>query len=72
MPEFISTREGRRLFGLNPESYANVRPEYPDAIYEALHAHHTLAPNTATLEIGTGSGLATRRRIEDTNPTPAS
>ena len=64
MPEFISTREGRRLFGLNPEGYADVRPDYPDEIYAFLHAHHALVPNTATLEIGAGSGLATRRLIE--------
>ena len=64
MPEFIGTDEGRRLFGLNPEGYASVRPEYPDAIYELLHAHRALVPNTVTLEIGAGSGLATRRLIE--------
>ncbi|MGE5717954.1 MAG: class I SAM-dependent methyltransferase, partial [Acidobacteriota bacterium] len=40
------------------------RPEYPDAVYQCLVDHRALVPNTATLEIGAGSGLATRRLIE--------
>ena len=27
MPEFIDRSEGRRLFGLDPEGYRDVRPE---------------------------------------------
>ena len=64
MPEFIDRSEGRRLFGLNPEGYEDARPQYPDAIYRLLVEHQALVPGTATLEIGAGSGLATRRLIE--------
>ena len=64
MPEWISRDEGRHLFGLDPEGYDAVRPQYPDLIYEFMAEHRALRPNTATLEIGAGSGLATRRLIE--------
>jgi SAM-dependent methyltransferase len=64
MPEFIDRSEGRHLFGLDPEGYAEVRPEYPETIYRCLIDHRALLPDTATLEIGAGSGLATRRLIE--------
>lgn len=63
MREFIDRSEGRRLFGLNPEGYGDARPDYPEAIYRCLIDHRALMPNTATLEIGAGSGLATRRLI---------
>jgi len=64
MPEPIDRSEGRRLFGLNPDRYCKARPEYPEAIYQCLVDHRALVPNTRTLEIGAGSGLATRRLIE--------
>jgi SAM-dependent methyltransferase len=64
MSQRIDRSEGRRLFGLNPEGYDHARPEYPAAIYRFLVDQRALVPNTATLEIGAGSGLATRRLIE--------
>jgi len=64
MPEIMDRREGRRLFGLNPEGYEDARPPYPEAIYRFLIEHHALARDTVALEIGAGSGLATRRLIE--------
>jgi SAM-dependent methyltransferase len=64
MPEFIDASEGRRLFGLNPEGYGDARPPYPEAIYRFLIDQKALVPDTATLEIGAGNGLATRRLIE--------
>jgi SAM-dependent methyltransferase len=64
MPELIDRSEGRHLFGSNPEAYGDVRPEYPEPIYRCLVDHGALVPDTATLEIGAGSGLATRRLIE--------
>ena len=64
MPEFIDRREGRRLFGLNPEGYGDARPEYPEAIYRFLVERGAIAPGTVTLEIGAGTGFATRRLIE--------
>ena len=64
MPDLIDRREGRRLFGLNPEGYADARPPYPEEIYRFLVARGAIAPGTTTLEIGAGNGLATRRLIE--------
>ena len=64
MPESISRAEGRHLFGLDPESYDAARPQYPDSIYRFMLDRGALRPAAATLEIGAGSGLATRRLIE--------
>ncbi len=64
MPELISRAEGRHLFGLDPEGYDAVRPQYPELIYQFMIERGALRPNSATLEIGAGSGLATRRLIE--------
>ena len=63
MPELISRAEGRHLFGLDPEGYDDVRPPYPDTIYQFMIERGALAAKSATLEIGAGSGLATRRLI---------
>lgn len=60
----IDRSEGRALFGLNPEAYDAVRPEYPAWIYERLRDSSALVDGLATLEIGAGSGLATRRLLE--------
>jgi SAM-dependent methyltransferase len=64
MPDLISRAEGRHLFGLDPEGYDDVRPQYPDLIYQFMIERSALGPNLATLEIGAGSGLATRRLID--------
>ena len=64
MPDLIDHREGRHLFGLNPQGYADARPPYPEAIYRFLVDRGAIAPGTVTLEIGAGNGLATRRLIE--------
>jgi SAM-dependent methyltransferase len=64
MPEFIDRSEGRRLFGLNPEGYEDARPPYPERLYQVLIEQGALTRGSATLEIGAGSGLATRRLIE--------
>jgi SAM-dependent methyltransferase len=64
MPELIDRSEGRRLFGLNPEGYADARPDYPPELYRWLVDSGALRSGGVTLEIGAGSGLATRRLIE--------
>jgi SAM-dependent methyltransferase len=68
MPEIIDRSEGRALFGANPEGYEDARPPYPERLYQFLIEHRALsrdaATDVATLEIGAGSGLATRRLIE--------
>jgi SAM-dependent methyltransferase len=57
------TPDHRRLFGSDPDGYDRARPEYPSRVYELLTARCGLRPGTATLEIGPGSGLATRRLL---------
>src|SRR5215510_178184 len=48
----------RRLFGGDPG-----RPDYPSRVYDILTARCGLRSGVATLEIGPGSGLATRRLL---------
>jgi SAM-dependent methyltransferase len=60
----ISKAFGREAFGLDPAGYHAARPAYPDWIYEVLCECCGLRQNTATFEIGSGTGIATRRLIE--------
>ena len=53
----------RRLFGGNPGGYDRARPDYPSRVYEILTTRCGLRSGAATLEIGPGSGLATRRLL---------
>ncbi len=64
MPDIIDRSEGRRLFGLDPDAYCDARPDYPDATYRTLVEHGAIRSGAATLEIGAGPGVATRRLIE--------
>jgi SAM-dependent methyltransferase len=64
MPKRIERREGRHLFGLNPQAYDDSRPDYPHWIFEDLRDRGALVPDTPTLEIGAGTGRATRRLLE--------
>lgn len=61
----ISRAEGRHLFGLDPAGYDATRPDYPLWIFEHLCDRGVLeAGATNTLEIGPGTGCATRRLLE--------
>lgn len=60
----IAPPEGRRLFGLDPAAYQRGRPPYPEWVFEALVESRALGPGTATVEIGAGTGLATRRLLQ--------
>ena len=53
----------RRLFGGDPGGYDRGRPDYPSRVYEILTGRCGLRSGVATLEIGPGSGLATRRLL---------
>jgi SAM-dependent methyltransferase len=64
MTHTIAPQEGRALFGADPQSYDAVRPPYPEQLYTFLVSTGALLANTATLEIGAGNGLATRRLLE--------
>lgn len=63
MPEQIELNEGRRLFGMNPQGYEDARPEYPTWIFDYLREYGALIDGTPTLEIGAGTGKATRRLL---------
>jgi SAM-dependent methyltransferase len=60
----ITPQEGRALFGADAQSYDEIRPPYPEQLYTFLLSTGALRANSATLEIGAGNGLATRRLLE--------
>jgi len=57
------TPEYHRLFGGDPAGYERARPDYHPRVYDILTSRCGLGPGTATLEIGPGTGLATRRLV---------
>jgi SAM-dependent methyltransferase len=63
MPEAINEHEGRALFGGDPTNYDAIRPPYPDQVYTFLQTTGALRPSVATLELGAGNGLASRRLL---------
>ena len=63
MSEAIDRREGRRLFGADPETYDRARPGHAERVYEILVDRCGLGPGTSVLEIGPGTGQATRRLL---------
>ncbi len=63
MPDAIAPQEGRALFGADVQSYDEIRPPYPEQLYAFLLSTCALRANSATLEIGAGNGLATRRLL---------
>ena len=60
----IPRSEGRALFGLNPAGYDAARPGYPARLYEMLQERCGLAQGARTLEVGAGSGQATRELLK--------
>lgn len=62
--ETIPENEGRSAFGSNALGYDESRPEYPAWMFDLLLREKALYEGVKTLEIGPGSGLATRRLIE--------
>jgi SAM-dependent methyltransferase len=56
--------EGRRLFGLDPAAYELGRPGHADEVYDVLRERCGLRPGTKVLEVGPGTGQATRRLLE--------
>jgi SAM-dependent methyltransferase len=60
----IDPSEGRQLFGHDPASYDLARPGHPERVYEILAARCGLARGARVLEIGPGTGQATRRLLE--------
>ena len=60
----IDRTEGRWLFGSDPAGYDAARPGHPDQVYEVLSERCALGPGTSVLEVGPGTGQATRRLLE--------
>ena len=60
----IDEHEGKVLFGGDPHNYDTVRPPYPDQVYDFLQLTGALRHTVATLELGAGNGLATRKLLE--------
>jgi SAM-dependent methyltransferase len=59
----IAREEGRRLFGSDPAAYDRARPGHPERVYEVLAERCGLGPATPVLEVGPGTGQATRRLL---------
>lgn len=62
--EVIDRREGRSVFGRDIAAYEVGRPGHPERVYEVLRERCGLRPGTRVLEIGPGTGQATRRLLE--------
>jgi len=61
--ERIDRTEGRRVFGLDPAAYDSARPGHPPRVYEILVERCALQAGTTVLEVGPGTGQATRRLV---------
>ena len=61
--EVLQRAEGRLLFGRDPSGYAAGRPDYPSFVYDHLRETCGLAPGSRILEIGPGTGVATRQML---------
>lgn len=64
MSEFDIHRERRALFGSDAACYAAGRPGYPDAVYDLLRQRCGLGEGTRVVEIGPGTGQATRPLLD--------
>jgi SAM-dependent methyltransferase len=55
---------GRSFFGSDPETYDAVRPGHAAEVYDILRRRCGLGPGSRVLEIGPGTGQATRRLLD--------
>jgi SAM-dependent methyltransferase len=60
----IGKEFGREAFGSDPAGYHAARPGYPDWVYKILRDRCGLVAGATVLEIGAGTGIATRRLLE--------
>jgi SAM-dependent methyltransferase len=60
----IGRDEGRLLFGADPAGYDLARPGHAERVYDVLVERCGLGPVTTVLEVGPGTGQATRRLLE--------
>ena len=59
----IGREEGRELFGHDPAAYDAARPGHAARVYEVLVERCGLHAGTSVLEVGPGTGQATRRLV---------
>jgi len=59
----IGREEGRRLFGLDPAAYDAARPGHAAQVYEILVERCGLASGSRVLEVGPGTGQASRELV---------
>ena len=59
----IDRSEGRRLFGSDPALYDAARPGHAKRVYEVLVERCGLGPGATVVEVGPGTGQATRRLL---------
>ncbi len=64
MRKTFDRSEGRRVFGLDPAGYHQARPGHPDRVYDVLVERCGLGPGAVVLEIGPGTGQASRPLLE--------
>ena len=65
-PALVGVSDGTsrgRLFDLVAADYDEVRPSYPDEVYDAIDALHPL-PGARVLDLAAGTGVATRQLLE--------
>jgi SAM-dependent methyltransferase len=58
--QYMSAPERRSTFDQVPELYDRVRPGYPSELFDDLELVAGLTPDSSVLEIGAGTGQATR------------
>jgi SAM-dependent methyltransferase len=56
---------GRRVFGRDPATYDRNRLDYPPRVFEILRQRCHLGASTVALEIGPGTGKATRQLLSE-------
>jgi SAM-dependent methyltransferase len=55
---------GRTAFGGNPQAYEAARADYPARLFKLIRARCAICPMTRALEIGPGTGKATRPMLD--------
>jgi SAM-dependent methyltransferase len=62
--EVLGRDVGSRVFGTDPAGYERARPGHAEEVYEILRNRCGLRPGSKVVEIGPGTGQATRRLLE--------